>query len=100
MGNGGRDNNWSRSWGGGTQQQHQGGGRPAYGRTYSRATGANETPLGTPVRMSPVAEVIPAPIPAPAVPDIAAAALKAQEEARPNKKRKLDEITGVSQLGM
>lgn len=43
-----------RSWqqGGGRQR---GGGRPQWqNRNVNRATGANDTPLGTPVRMSPV----------------------------------------------
>ena len=50
----GRDNRSQRSWqqGGGSQRGHH---RPQWQRRdVNRATGANDTPLGTPIRMSPV----------------------------------------------
>jgi cell growth-regulating nucleolar protein len=45
----------------GQQQTSQNAPRSSFGRPYS-ATGANETPLGTPVRMSPVDAVSPPPV--------------------------------------
>lgn len=50
----GKDNRNQRSWpqGGGSQRGHH---RPQWQRRdVNRATGANDTPLGTPIRMSPV----------------------------------------------
>jgi len=37
--------------------QNRGDTRSSWGRTVSRATGANDTPLGTPIRMSPITDI-------------------------------------------
>ena len=55
------------SWGRGAFRGGRGGrggnsGRGGWGQRPSRGTGANDTPLGTPSRMSPVTQSIPAPV--------------------------------------
>lgn len=55
----GRQNNFSNSYATGTYQSISWGGGGGRGTVYARyeATGANDTPLGTPARMSPVTAV-------------------------------------------